>query len=299
MITAATDIHAVRAVDGHIQQEERRIPPFDPTASVLASLSLGGTYRPTWALPVLSSLSRPSDLFMSAVPYILTLSFRNEGLVVYCSHEPTLELLNEYLKKWAKTNAHDKASTSDLPTSLSSSNVPLYSHSDFSNTAQCIVSLPTTIALESFVGLKYTPSPLTLASINGIHTPGELPIPSIATTEPSGPDETLSVPSDSDDSPSDPSFPNSSDNIPSNGIPQADVYASNDSLLPALTYRQYHGRRSLDASDDSSDGGDSEATSGESGPAPKATAKKKPKPVIMRPAYKRYLIATLPPSLSI
>ncbi|KAK0192101.1 hypothetical protein F5146DRAFT_1135848 [Armillaria mellea] len=187
-------------------------------------------------------------------------------------------------------------STSDLPTSLSSPNIPLYSHSDFSNTAESIVSLPT-IASESVVGLKHTPSPLTLSSINGFHTPGGLPIPSIATTEPPGPDDTLSVPSDSDDSPNDPSFPNGNNNTPSNDIPQADLYASNDSLLPAPTYRQYHGRRSLDASDDSSDGGDSEATSGESGSVPKAPIKKKPKPVIMRPAYKRYLIATPPPVL--
>ncbi len=43
---AATDIHAVRAVDGRIRQEERRVRPFDPTAGVLASLSLGGTVIP-------------------------------------------------------------------------------------------------------------------------------------------------------------------------------------------------------------------------------------------------------------
>ncbi|KAK0458891.1 uncharacterized protein EV420DRAFT_1642605 [Desarmillaria tabescens] len=63
---------------------------------------------PSERLPVLSSLSRPSDLFTSTAPYILTITLRGrEGLVVYCSHEPTLELLNEYLKKWAKTNTHD------------------------------------------------------------------------------------------------------------------------------------------------------------------------------------------------
>ncbi|KAK0489839.1 hypothetical protein EDD18DRAFT_1359153 [Armillaria luteobubalina] len=241
MITAATDIHAVCAVNGCIWQEEHWIPSFDPTAGVLASLSLGGTVIACPSNPS-CYLSQYPNLFTLTVPYILTLSFHDKGLVVYCSHELTLELLNKYLKKWAKTNAHDKASTSNLPTSLSSSNVPLYSHSDFSNTAQCIVSLPTTIASESFMGLKHTLSPLTLASINGIHTPGELPIPSTATTEPSGPDETLSVLSDLDDSPSDPSFPNGSDNIPSNGIPQADVYTSNDSLLPVLTYHQYHGQ---------------------------------------------------------
>ncbi|KAK0204188.1 hypothetical protein DFS33DRAFT_1475633 [Desarmillaria ectypa] len=201
------------------------------------------------------------------------------------------------LQKARPRTPASETSTSDLPTSLSSPNIPLYSHSDFSDTAESIVSLPTMTASESVVGLKHAPSPLILASVNGIYTPGGLPIPSIATTEPPGPDDTPSAPSDSDDSPNDSFFPNGNNNTPSNDIPQTDLFASKDSLLPAPTYRQFHGRRNLDASDESSDGGESEATSGESGSAPKAAVKKKPKPVIMRPAYKRYLIATPPPVL--
>ncbi|KAG7446980.1 cysteine proteinase [Guyanagaster necrorhizus] len=193
-----------------------------------------------------------------------------------------------------------EASTNDLPTSLSSPNIPLYSHSEFSDTAASIVSLPTTIAgstPDSVVGLKHISSPMTFTSVNGTSTPGGLPIPSIAMTEPPGPGDVPSAPSDSDDGPNDSSFPNGNDNTPSNDIPPTELFASKHSLLPAPTYRQYQGRRSVDASDDSSDGGDSEATSGESGSAPKAPIKKKPKPVIMRPAYKRYLVATPPPVL--
>ncbi len=60
------------------------------------------------SLPVLSSLSRPSDLFTSTAPYILTISLYNRSedqtprLVVNCSHEPTLKLLKGYLETWGK-----------------------------------------------------------------------------------------------------------------------------------------------------------------------------------------------------
>ncbi|KAK0220124.1 hypothetical protein IW262DRAFT_1004309 [Armillaria fumosa] len=92
--------------DDQEDTEWAHVPPTQAATSHHTQVSpdLAPPGRP----PVLSSLSRPSDLFTSIVPYILTLSLRDrEGLVIYCSHEPTLELLNEYLKKWAKTNAHD------------------------------------------------------------------------------------------------------------------------------------------------------------------------------------------------
>lgn len=60
------------------------------------------------SLPALSSLSRPSDLFTSTAPYILTISLYNRSedpvpkLVVNCSHEPTLKLLKGYLETWGK-----------------------------------------------------------------------------------------------------------------------------------------------------------------------------------------------------
>ncbi|KAF8918700.1 hypothetical protein CPB85DRAFT_1430394 [Mucidula mucida] len=54
-------------------------------------------------LPVLGALARPSDLFPASPPYILTVTLTGrEGMIVQCSHEPSLELMNEYLKKWGK-----------------------------------------------------------------------------------------------------------------------------------------------------------------------------------------------------
>ncbi|KAK0495994.1 hypothetical protein EDD18DRAFT_226915 [Armillaria luteobubalina] len=92
--------------DDQEDTEWAHVPPTQATTS--HHTQVPPDLAPPERLPVLSSLSRPSDLFTSTVPYILTLSLRGrEGLVIYCSHEPTLELLNEYLKKWTKTNAHD------------------------------------------------------------------------------------------------------------------------------------------------------------------------------------------------
>ncbi|KAK0495995.1 hypothetical protein EDD18DRAFT_1353614 [Armillaria luteobubalina] len=59
-------------------------------------------------LPDLGSLSPPFELFTITAPYILTVSLPDSPglptLVVDCSHEPTLELLNTYLKCWADTH---------------------------------------------------------------------------------------------------------------------------------------------------------------------------------------------------
>ncbi|KAJ7782063.1 hypothetical protein DFH07DRAFT_728883, partial [Mycena maculata] len=58
-------------------------------------------------LPVLGALARPQELFSSNGPYILIVEERGAMLVIQCSHEPSLELLSAYLKKWAKTNPND------------------------------------------------------------------------------------------------------------------------------------------------------------------------------------------------
>ncbi|KAG6815550.1 hypothetical protein H0H87_000633, partial [Tephrocybe sp. NHM501043] len=52
-------------------------------------------------LPSLLELPRPSELFASRVPYILTLDLGNP-LVIRCSHEPTLDLLSAYFNRWGK-----------------------------------------------------------------------------------------------------------------------------------------------------------------------------------------------------
>ncbi|KAK0480678.1 hypothetical protein IW261DRAFT_1473872 [Armillaria novae-zelandiae] len=57
--------------------------------------------------PVLSSLPPPLDLFTSTAPYILTLTLPVDPqlVIVNCSHEPTLKLLNGYLQKWGKAHS--------------------------------------------------------------------------------------------------------------------------------------------------------------------------------------------------
>ncbi|KAJ7180747.1 hypothetical protein C8R46DRAFT_1070475, partial [Mycena filopes] len=45
--------------------------------------------------------------FTSSGPYILVVEERGGVIVVQCSHEPSLELVAAYLKKWGKPNAND------------------------------------------------------------------------------------------------------------------------------------------------------------------------------------------------
>ncbi|KAJ8091744.1 hypothetical protein PM082_020979 [Marasmius tenuissimus] len=58
-------------------------------------------------LPSADTLSRPSELFKSTAPHIMTIECKGEGLTVQCSHQPSLELMVAYLTKWARTNPHD------------------------------------------------------------------------------------------------------------------------------------------------------------------------------------------------
>ncbi|KAJ7066526.1 hypothetical protein C8F01DRAFT_1248530 [Mycena amicta] len=58
-------------------------------------------------MPVLDGLARPNQLFAATGPYILTVEERGATIFVQSSHEPSLELLSSYLKKWSKTNPND------------------------------------------------------------------------------------------------------------------------------------------------------------------------------------------------
>ncbi|KAJ7043705.1 hypothetical protein C8F04DRAFT_1389816 [Mycena alexandri] len=58
-------------------------------------------------LPILDALARPTDLFTGSGPYVLIVEERGPVIVVQCSHEPSLELVSAYLKKWAKPNMND------------------------------------------------------------------------------------------------------------------------------------------------------------------------------------------------
>jgi hypothetical protein len=56
-------------------------------------------------LPNVHMLERPEDL-MRKPPYHLILSHTQYGkfITIQCSHQPSLELISEYFKKWTKRN---------------------------------------------------------------------------------------------------------------------------------------------------------------------------------------------------
>ncbi|KAF9267116.1 hypothetical protein L218DRAFT_720061 [Marasmius fiardii PR-910] len=54
-------------------------------------------------LPTLDSLSSPNELFKKTSPRIMIIH-NNTSLTIQCSHQPTLELIQAYLTKWAKTD---------------------------------------------------------------------------------------------------------------------------------------------------------------------------------------------------
>ncbi|KAF7308885.1 hypothetical protein MKEN_01088800 [Mycena kentingensis (nom. inval.)] len=69
-------------------------------------------------MPVLDGLARPNQLFASTAPYILMVEERGATIVVQSSHEPSLELLSAYLKKWSKGNPNDSMRRSVLKIDL-------------------------------------------------------------------------------------------------------------------------------------------------------------------------------------
>ncbi|KAJ3523071.1 hypothetical protein NMY22_g11612 [Coprinellus aureogranulatus] len=58
------------------------------------------------ALPTMTMLARPGDLFQNTSPYILIVELGNP-MLVQCSHQRSLELLAQYLNKWGRPNKND------------------------------------------------------------------------------------------------------------------------------------------------------------------------------------------------
>ncbi|KAF9030147.1 peptidase C19, ubiquitin carboxyl-terminal hydrolase 2 [Hymenopellis radicata] len=196
------------------------------------------------------------------------------------------------------TSQESLESTSDIPTSLSTPELSDYSRTSSDDPAASMVSLPTTIAgsTPESVDVKHASAPLDLKV-----SPGGLPIPSISTTAPPTPE----------DSPPPTARPASLDSYDSRHSNRSiDTHSNHDtrplslsaeSLLSAPSnYRPQPQTDEEEYDDESSsseeDDGASEAESSKPGEK-RSPTKKKPKPFIIRPAYKRYLIATPPPVL--
>ena len=58
-------------------------------------------------LPKLDTLARPDTLFLHQMPYHMTVRVTRKGTLVQGSHQPSLELLASYLKKWTRPMKHD------------------------------------------------------------------------------------------------------------------------------------------------------------------------------------------------
>jgi hypothetical protein len=68
----------------------------------------------TEKLPNLNMIERPEDLCARA-PYHLILRASDRHISVQASHQPSLELLAEYLKKWTKSNPRYTNKVSSKP----------------------------------------------------------------------------------------------------------------------------------------------------------------------------------------
>ncbi|KAG6907813.1 hypothetical protein DXG01_007295 [Tephrocybe rancida] len=195
-----------------------------------------------------------------------------------------------------------------IPTSMSTPTVSLYTHTN-SSEPRSISSLPTTAAssiYESDLDATATVK-LILPGDRISRTPGGLPIPYISTTGPDSPTRPPRPPMERSSS-----LPLEKSYTVAQPLPRLGQVLNH---LPPTT-QQTHSlpipgpSRRLDPDGDETSGGESDASSMLSvessisasvnhAPRTAAPARKKPKPVIMRPAYKRYLIGTPPPVLVI
>ncbi|KAL0958073.1 hypothetical protein HGRIS_000251 [Hohenbuehelia grisea] len=219
-----------------------------------------------------------------------------------------------------------------IPTSLSSPMLAMFTHPNLSDTGS-VASLPTSPTSTSEPSMHPASSPRwPHAGPHSPRTPGGLPIPSISTTAPDSPvvspatARAITFPIIHSASPAEAldniTTPSSRPESPSTPVPPGLIPRDHRESLQAPPHRRSRQSTESDTTDDSSDGEQSDAStasafSNASSPSftsasthiePAAaplngsvpTKKPKaPKPVLMRPAYKRYLIAAPPPVLVI
>lgn len=76
-------------------------------------------------LPSIETLARPDILFRSLTPYLLHVTLYGVNkLVVQGTHEPSLQLLSDYLQRWMKRDHRDIRKVSPLGSWLRSSYRP-------------------------------------------------------------------------------------------------------------------------------------------------------------------------------
>ena len=67
-------------------------------------------------LPSVETLARPDILFRSLTPYLLNITlYGTNKLVVQGNHEPSLQLMSDYLQRWMKRDHRDVRKVSLSP----------------------------------------------------------------------------------------------------------------------------------------------------------------------------------------
>jgi hypothetical protein len=70
-------------------------------------------------LPSIETLPRPDILFRSLTPYLLNVTLHGVNkLVIQGTHEPSLQLLSDYLQRWMKRDHRDIRKVSPLDSRL-------------------------------------------------------------------------------------------------------------------------------------------------------------------------------------
>jgi hypothetical protein len=88
------------------------VTPAATSAAAMGPMAVRSAAPVNDRLPAVGMIDRPEDFTLRPPYFLFVRSMGDRKLVVQGSHQPSLELLADYLKKWAKTNRqlHNQAS---------------------------------------------------------------------------------------------------------------------------------------------------------------------------------------------
>jgi hypothetical protein len=99
--------NSVPAVEGDPAGKDEEWADVDETGEA-QSIRLKEVDSAPDALPTIETLARPDILFRSLTPYLLNVTLQSTNkLVVQGTHEPSLQLLSDYLQRWMKRDHRD------------------------------------------------------------------------------------------------------------------------------------------------------------------------------------------------
>ena len=82
-------------------------------------------------MPTLSMLGPPTELFPDAAPYFLMLSCTGPAARISGSHQPSLRLIAEYFKKWARLGPPRPGMPASVRGGVTDSDFPLFTNAPY------------------------------------------------------------------------------------------------------------------------------------------------------------------------